>query len=100
VARSISRAFLKLAFHVLTLVLFLALYLPVHLILDALFAPPGGWGEPGLVVSMVGIFVCVLIADRFTSFAFRVTRLTDERWSVFSHGPKRRSSRIARNKPV
>jgi hypothetical protein len=90
---------LKLAFHVLTIVLGLMMYFPAHLILDA-FAPPGGWGDPGLAVSTVGLFICVWIADRFTSSAFRITRLTEERWSVFSHGPKRRSTGIARKKPV
>ncbi len=87
-----NRALLKLAFTILTLFLGLALYLPAHFVLQALFAPPSGWGDSGLVLSMVGIFVCVLIADRITSSAFRITRLTEERWSVFSHGSRRRSS--------
>ena len=92
----INRALLKLAFTILTLFLGLALYLPAHFVLQALFAPPSGWGDSGLVVSMVGIFVCIWIADHATSSAFRITRLTQERWSVFSHARRNSSADATR----
>ncbi len=95
----INRALRKLVFTILTLFLGLALYLPAHFVLQALFAPPSGWGDSGLVVSMVGIVVCVWIADRITSSAFRFTRLTEERWSIFSHRSRRRNSSADATRP-
>jgi hypothetical protein len=90
---------LKLTYAILTLFLGLALYSPAHFVLQAVFPPPSGWGDSGLVLSMVGIVVCVWIADRITSSAFRITRLTDERWFVFSHRSRRRSSSADATKP-
>jgi hypothetical protein len=82
---------LKLAFNVSTMLLCFLLFLPVHFVLRALFEPPRGRRDTGLVLDMLIIFVCLGVADRVTSFAFRVTRQSDERWSIFSRGPRRRA---------
>jgi hypothetical protein len=83
------RAILKTVF-VITVLFFLVIFLSLSpLLTDTLF--PVAPGPDGLYHSMgggpllVGIvaFGCIWIADRGTSHLFRLTRLTDERWSIF-----------------
>lgn len=56
--------------------------LPIERMRDRLF--------PGIVI----IATCVWAADRIVSLLFLKSRISGERWSVFSHGRSRTTSRL------
>lgn len=87
------RALLKMAFYLTVLILTLLFLIPGRLAMDALFpgprAPSGPQGDvlfPGFLI----LSLSVILADRLISALFRAAGWTEGRWSVFSHGPRRR----------
>jgi hypothetical protein len=89
------RALLKMAFVIAVVVLTIVFLIPATVVLDAMF-PMGrtadGHYQSGdrLLPAIVAIALSISLSDRIVSFLFRVSRLTEERWSVFGHRLRRR----------
>jgi hypothetical protein len=88
------RALARTAFFLAVFALTLALLLPGSLLIDWLFpmmpGPTGHYGGDRLFPGVLVMGLCVAFADRLTSAFFLACRLSDRRWSVFDHGPRRR----------
>jgi hypothetical protein len=84
-----ARPFLKTAFYLAVILLTFVFLLPGYMLLE--FFLPTGRGDrllPGVVV----IYFSIWTANRITSLLFWRMHLSDERWSVLSSRPARRSS--------
>jgi hypothetical protein len=85
-----KRALWKLVFHVTILFVFVVLLVPMNVALDFLFTTraPDIHGHyrsaDRLFPGIIAIFICLWIADRIVSNAFRMAGISDERWSIFS----------------
>jgi hypothetical protein len=91
------RALLKTVFLAAVALLTIALLIPASLLLDAIFpttmqGPDGQLhGGDRLLPGIVVIVLSIALANRMVSSLFWAGRLSDERWSVFDHRPRRRS---------
>jgi hypothetical protein len=92
-----KRALLKTAFHVAVMVLTLVLLVPTLVVLsEVVWVRLGARGDYhggiGLLPTIVVLVLLLHISNRVISFLFRASGLSDERWSVFDHRPRRRST--------
>jgi hypothetical protein len=91
-----KRALWKLVFHVMILFVIVVLLIPMNVALDFLFTAhaPDIHGHyrsaDRLFPGIIALFICLGIADRIVSIVFRLTGISEERWSIF---PSRRRSR-------
>ena len=85
-----ARPFLKTAFYLAVILLSFVFLLPGYMLLE--FFLPTGRGGDRLLPGVVVIYFCIWTANRITSLLFWRMHLSDERWSVLSSRPARRSS--------
>jgi hypothetical protein len=87
------RALLKTAFALSVFVLTTVFLIPASLAIDELFPmsrrPSGPQGDR-LFPAMFALILCLVLANRISSSLFRAVRLTEERWSIFDQGRRRR----------
>ena len=92
-----KRALLKAAFHLAVFALTLVLLIPTSVVLNEIvwvrLGSRGDYhGGIGLLPAIVVLVLLVHLSNRVVSFLFRTSGLSDERWSVFDHRPRRRST--------
>jgi hypothetical protein len=89
------RALLKTAFAAAIVALMIVFLIPASILLDAMFpmrpGPSGHHQGDRLLPGILTVALSLYMADRIISFLFRISRLSDGRWSVFDRRPRRGS---------